>query len=67
MKATIRKLLQDKQISVWGEGYDNKNKLYLEVDSKSAKHIRGAYSNVRLLKSACDYAPEVGKWWVALA
>lgn len=67
MKATINKLYRDDKISVWGEAYDNRGKVYIEIDAKSAKYIRGAYSNVVLMKSACEYAPEINKWWVALA
>lgn len=67
MKATISKLYRDDNISVWGEAYDKAHKVYLEIDAKSAKYIRGAYSNVVLMKSACEYAPEINKWWVALA
>jgi hypothetical protein len=67
MKATISKLYRDDKISVWGEAYDKRGKVYIEVDSKSARYAQSEYSNVVALKSACEYAPEINKWWLALA
>lgn len=67
MKATIRGLLRDSKITVWGEGYDCKGKVYLETDKKSADYAKSEYSNIKITKTACEYAPEIGKWWIALA
>ena len=67
MKATISKLYRDSKISVWGEATNKKGKLFIEVDKRSADYAKSAYSNVIALKSACEYAPEINKWWLALA
>lgn len=67
MKATIMKLYRDSKISVWGEATNKKGKVFIEVDKKSADYAKSAYSNVVALKSACEYAPEVNKYWLALA
>lgn len=67
MKATIMGLLRDSKITVWGEGYDSKGKCYLETDRKSADYAMREYSNIKITKTACEYAPEIGKWWIALA
>ena len=44
-----------------------KGKVFIEVDKRSADYAKSAYSNVIALKSACEYAPEINKWWLALA
>lgn len=67
MKATISKLYRDSKISVWGEATNKKGKVFIEVDKRSADYAKSAYSNVIALKSACEYAPEINKWWLALA
>lgn len=67
MKATIAKLYRDKNMSIWGEACDKRGKLYLETDKKSAEYARGVFSNVVITKTACEFAPEINKWWVALA
>lgn len=67
MKATIMGLYRDSNISVWGESCDKRGKVYIEVDSKSARYAQSKYSNVVALKTACEYAPEINKWWLALA
>ena len=67
MKATINKLYRDSKISVWGEATNKKGKVFIEVDKRSADYAKSAYSNVIALKSACEYAPEINKWWLALA
>ena len=67
MKATIDKLYRDSNLNIWGEATNNKGKVFIEVDSKSARYAKSKYSNVIALKTACEYAPEINKWWVALA
>ena len=67
MKATISKLYRDSKISVWGEATNKKGKVFIEVDKRSADYAKSVYSNVIALKSACEYAPEINKWWLALA
>lgn len=67
MKTTIRQLLWDKNMSIYGEARDKRGKVYLETDKKSAEYARGEYSNVTITKTACQYAPEINRWWVALA
>lgn len=67
MKTTIMGLLRDGKMNIWGEATDKRGKVYLETDKKSAEYARGKYSNVKIMKSACEYAPEINKWWVALA
>lgn len=67
MKTTIAKLLRDKQMNIWGYATDKRGKVYLETDKKSAEYARGVFSNVVITKTACEYAPEINKWWVALA
>lgn len=67
MKTTIMGLYRDSQMSIWGEARDKRGKLYIEVDKRSAEYAKGKYSNVRIMKSACEYTPEIKKWWVTLA
>ena len=67
MKTTIRQLLWDKNMSIWGETTDKRGRVYLETDKKSAEYARGVFSNVVITKTACEYAPEMNKWWVSLA
>lgn len=67
MKTTLSKLLRDKHMTIWGEATDKHGKVYLETDKKSAEFARGAFSNVIITKTACEYAPEINKWWVCLA
>lgn len=67
MKTTIRQLLWNKNMNIYGEATDKRGKVYLETDKKSAEYARGEYSNVVITKTACEYAPEINKWWVALA
>lgn len=67
MKATIRQLLWDKNMSIWGEATDKRGKVYLETDKKGAEYARGKYSNVITTRTACEFAPEINKWWVSLA
>lgn len=67
MKTTIRQLLWDKNMCIWGEATDKRGKVYLETDKKGAEYARGKYSNVITTRTACEFAPEINKWWVALA
>ena len=67
MKTTIMGLLRDSKMSIWGEATDNRGKLYLETDKKSAMYAKGKYSNVVITRTACEFAPEMNKWWVSLA
>lgn len=67
MKTTIMGLYRDDQMSIWGEARDKRGKLYIEVDKRSAEYAKSKYSNVMITKTACEYAPEIGKWWIALA
>lgn len=67
MKTTIMGLYRDAKMNIWGEATDKRGKVYLETDKKSAEYARGEYSNVIITKTACEYAPEINKWWVALA
>lgn len=67
MKTTIMGLYRDAKMSIWGEARDKRGKVYLETDKKSAEYAKSEYSNVAITKTACEYAPEINKWWVALA
>lgn len=67
MKTTITKLLWNKNMNIYGEATDKRGKVYLETDKKSAEYARGVFSNVVITKTACEYAPEINKWWVSLA
>lgn len=67
MKATIAKLYRDAKIAIWGEAHDKRGKVYIEVDKSSAEYAVRQYSNVKSTKTACEYAPEINKWWIALA
>lgn len=67
MKATITKLYRDDQIVIWGEAYDKRGKVYIEVDKSSADYAIREYSNVKKTRTACEYAPEIRKWWITLA
>lgn len=67
MKTTIAKLLWNKNMNIYGEATDKRGKVYLETDKKSAEYARGVFSNVVITKTACEYAPEMNKWWVSLA
>lgn len=67
MKATIAKLYRDAKIVIWGEACDKRGKVYIEVDKSSAEYAVRQYSNVKSTKTACEYAPEINKWWIALA
>ena len=67
MKTTIMGLLRDSKMNIFGEATDKRGKVYLETDKKSAEYARGVFSNVVITKTACEYAPEMNKWWVSLA
>lgn len=67
MKTTLMGLYRDAKMSILGEARDKRGKVYLETDKKSAEYAKREYSNVVVTKTACEYAPEINKWWVALA
>ena len=67
MKTTIMQLVRDDNMIIWGEAHDKSGKVYLETDKQSAEYAVKKYSNVKAVKTACGYAPEIKKWWVALA
>lgn len=67
MKATIAKLCRDAKIAIWGEAHDKRGKVYIEVDKSSADYAIREYSNVKKMRTACEYAPEIRKWWITLA
>jgi len=67
MKTTIIQLVRDDNMIIWGEAHDKRGKVYLETDKQSAEYAVKKYSNVKAVKTACGYAPEIKKWWVALA
>ena len=54
MNATIAKLYRDAKIAIWGEAYDKRGKVYIEVDKSSAEYAIEKYSNVKSTKTACE-------------
>lgn len=67
MKTTLLALMKSGKITVWGEAYDKHNRLYIETDKRGAEYATSTFSNLKAVKTACGYAPEINKWWVALA